>query len=77
MQDAVAVLPAFASNVYYTSKASSTVATAITCGTPLLADDELLAAYSYLPKDAVFLKVCCCFIPEPFNPSELIPKQTR
>lgn len=60
MQDAVAVLPAFASNVYYTSKASSSVATAITCGTPLLADEELLAAYSYLPQEAAFLKVCFC-----------------
>lgn len=60
MQEALAVLPAFASDVYYKSKASSTVATAITCGTPLVADQELLTAYSYLSKKATFIKVRTC-----------------
>jgi len=60
VHDALAVLPAFASNVYYTTKASSSVAAAIICGTPLLADHELLAAYSYLSEDAVILKVSSC-----------------
>ena len=49
-----AVLPAFASPVYLTRKASSSVAAAIICGTPLLADPALLQAYSYLPPNAVF-----------------------
>ena len=54
IQGALAVLPAFASPVYLTRKASSSVAAAIICGTPLLADPALLQAYSYLPARAVF-----------------------
>ena len=57
MQGAVAVLPAFASPAYLTHKASSSVAAAIISGTPLLADEALLRAYSYLPKHAVFEQV--------------------
>lgn len=57
MQGALAVLPAFASPVYLTHKASSSVAAAIICGTPLLADEALLRAYSYLPERAVFMMV--------------------
>lgn len=49
-----AVLPAFASDAYYTHKASSSVAASLICGTPLLADARLLAAYSYLPANATF-----------------------
>ena len=54
IQGALAVLPAFASPVYLTRKASSSVAAAVICGTPLLADAALLRAYSYLPPRAVF-----------------------
>ncbi len=54
IQGALAVLPAFASPVYLTRKASSSVAAAVICGTPLLADAALLQAYSYLPPRAVF-----------------------
>ena len=54
MEGALAVLPAFASPAYLTHKASSSVAAAIICGTPLLADEALLRAYSYLPAHAVF-----------------------
>ena len=54
IQGALAVLPAFASPVYLTRKASSSVAAAIICGTPLLADPALLQAYSYLPSRPVF-----------------------
>ena len=57
MQGALAVLPAFASSAYLTHKASSSVAAAIICGTPLLADEALLRAYTYLPKRAVFMAV--------------------
>lgn len=63
VQEAMAVLPAFASDVYYKTKASSSVATAITCGTPLVADRELLKAYSYLSKEATFIKVRTCLSP--------------
>ena len=58
MRDARAVLPAFALAVYYTDKASSSVAAALICGTPLLADEQLLAAYSYVPANATFPKAC-------------------
>ncbi len=57
MHDALAVVPAFASDHYYTTKASSSVAAALICGTPLLASAELLAAYSYLHANATFLQV--------------------
>ena len=57
MQGVLAVLPAFASPAYLTHKASSSVAAAIICGTPLLADEALLRAYSYLPERAVFMTV--------------------
>ena len=57
VQQALAVLPAFASSVYYTAKASSSIAAALICGTPLLADDQLLAAYSYMPRNATFPQV--------------------
>ncbi|KAK9837010.1 hypothetical protein WJX81_006780 [Elliptochloris bilobata] len=54
IRGALAVLPAFASPIYLTHKASSSVAAAIISGTPLLADEALLRAYSYLPRHAVF-----------------------
>ena len=57
MRQARAVLPAFASDVYYTSKASSSVAAALICGTPLLANLQLLRAYSYLPPEATLTQV--------------------
>ena len=56
VHDALAVLPAFASDHYYTTKASSSVAAALICGTPLLATEQLLAAYSYLQANATFLQ---------------------
>lgn len=57
VQQALAVLPAFASSVYYTTKASSSVAAALICGTPLLANAQLLAAYSYMSRNATFHQV--------------------
>lgn len=51
MAGSTALIPAFASEEYYHTKASSTVAASIIAGTPLLASDKLLAAYSYLPSD--------------------------
>lgn len=51
-----ALLPAFASDQYLDRKASSTVPAGLIGGTPLVATEEILAAYSYLPKDAVYLQ---------------------
>lgn len=51
-----ALLPAFANNEYLNRKASSTVPAGLIGGTPLVATKEILAAYSYLPDDAVYLQ---------------------
>lgn len=51
-----ALLPAFASEEYLDRKASSTVPAGLIGGTPLVATKEILAAYSYLPEDAVYLQ---------------------
>lgn len=51
-----ALLPAFASDQYLDRKASSTVPAGLIGGTPLVATKEILAAYSYLPEDAVYLQ---------------------
>ncbi|PNW77999.1 hypothetical protein CHLRE_10g460250v5 [Chlamydomonas reinhardtii] len=44
----LALLPLFAEDSYYTTKFSSTVLASLTTGTPILADERLLAAYSFL-----------------------------
>ncbi|PSC76144.1 hypothetical protein C2E20_0744 [Micractinium conductrix] len=49
-----AILPAFGSDEYLYRKSSSTVATAINVGSPLLAEDRLRDAYSFVPAEAVF-----------------------
>ena len=51
-----ALLPAFASDEYLDRKASSTVPAGLIGGTPLVATKEILAAYSYLSEDAVYLQ---------------------
>ena len=51
-----ALLPAFASDDYLDRKASSTVPAGLIGGTPLVATKEIIAAYSYLPEDAVYLQ---------------------
>lgn len=51
-----ALLPAFANDQYLDRKASSTVPAGLIGGTPLVATKEILAAYSYLPEDAVYLQ---------------------
>lgn len=51
-----ALLPAFANNEYLDRKASSTVPAGLIGGTPLVATKEILAAYTYLSKDAVYLQ---------------------
>lgn len=51
-----ALLPAFANDEYLDRKASSTVPAGLIGGTPLVATQEILTAYSYLPEDAVYLQ---------------------
>lgn len=51
-----ALLPAFANDEYLDRKASSTVPAGLIGGTPLVATKEILAAYTYLPKEAVYLQ---------------------
>lgn len=48
------LLPSFASKDYYDIKASSTVPAALIAGAPLVANTELLEAYTYVPEDAVW-----------------------
>ena len=51
-----ALMPAFANTEYLDRKASSTVPAGLIGGTPLVATKEILAAYSYLSEDAVYLQ---------------------
>ena len=51
-----ALHPDFANEQYLDRKASSTVPAGLIGGTPLVATREILAAYSYLPEDAVYLQ---------------------
>ncbi|KAF4126990.1 hypothetical protein GMORB2_0728 [Geosmithia morbida] len=55
LSEAFAVLPAFASDEYLDRKASSTVPAALIAGAPMVATQAILDAYSYLPRDAVWL----------------------
>ena len=48
MQMSLGVLTAFASDMYYTKKSSSSVAAAVVCGTPLIGPRRLLDTYAYL-----------------------------
>lgn len=48
LQKALAVVPGFARDTYYKSKASSSVAAALICCTPLIANRDLMNAYTYL-----------------------------
>lgn len=49
------VIPAFASETYLDRKASSTVPASLIAGAPLVASEELLASYSYLPREAAWV----------------------
>ncbi|KAK9318156.1 hypothetical protein V1524DRAFT_420680 [Lipomyces starkeyi] len=52
----VAMIPAFASEAYIENQASSTVATALIVGTPLLVNSTIAKAYSHIPEDAMWLQ---------------------
>ncbi|KAK9387680.1 hypothetical protein V1515DRAFT_599906 [Lipomyces mesembrius] len=52
----VAMIPAFGSAAYIENQASSTVATALIVGTPLLVNSTIAKAYSHIPEDAMWLQ---------------------
>ncbi|KAL6791451.1 hypothetical protein GGI42DRAFT_335720 [Trichoderma sp. SZMC 28013] len=55
LSQSYAVIPAFASDTYLDRKASSTVPASLIAGVPLVANEKLLASYSYLPREATWL----------------------
>lgn len=56
IHSATALLPALATDEYLYSKASSTIPASLIAGAPLIADEELLAAYTYLSEDVVYMR---------------------
>ena len=56
IQGSRGLLTTFASDVYNTGKASSSVTTALVCATPLVMTKETLVAYNFLTE------VRCCFV---------------
>ncbi|KZL81594.1 hypothetical protein CI238_10615 [Colletotrichum incanum] len=55
LSGAFTIIPAFADDGYLDRKASSTVPAALIAGAPIVASEQLLAAYTYLPREAVWL----------------------
>lgn len=55
LSKAFSILPAFASDTYFDRKASSTVPASLIAGAPLVASEELLKAYSYLPREVTWV----------------------
>src|SRR3954464_14852900 len=47
----MAILPAFATHKYFEDRASSTIATSVIAGVPLVATKELLEKYAYLEEE--------------------------
>lgn len=55
ISESFALLPAFASEQYYDRIASSAIPAALIAGTPIVANERLLKAYTYMPRGAVWL----------------------
>ncbi|QDS70431.1 hypothetical protein FKW77_009676 [Venturia effusa] len=55
LSQAFALIPYLPLPTYLTSRASSAIPAALIAGAPLVASPELLAAYSYVPQDAVWM----------------------
>ncbi|GJC88665.1 hypothetical protein ColLi_11503 [Colletotrichum liriopes] len=55
LSGAFTIIPAFADDGYLDRKASSTVPAALIAGAPIVANEQLLKAYTYLPREAVWL----------------------
>lgn len=56
LQDATALLPAFASADYMRNKASSTIPASFVVGVPLIAGDDLLEAYTFVDREDVYYR---------------------
>ncbi|KAK9364521.1 hypothetical protein V1509DRAFT_650535 [Lipomyces kononenkoae] len=56
MSKAVAIIPTLGNDHYFKSQASSTVATSIIAGTPLIASQQFMSAHSQIPVEAVWLQ---------------------
>ena len=56
-----ALIPSLASPKYFISKFSSTIITSLSTGTPIIATQELLTAYSFLSEESVFFQVSAGF----------------
>ncbi|KAK7206717.1 hypothetical protein BZA70DRAFT_112563 [Myxozyma melibiosi] len=56
LSQAISIIPAFATPEYTKNQASSSVATAIICGVPLIGDKEIASAYSQIPADAMWVQ---------------------
>jgi len=52
----ISLLPSFATEEYLDRRASSSIPAALIAGTPLIATEELIKAYSYLPHESVWLQ---------------------
>lgn len=55
LRSSIAIAPAFANDHYIKDKASSSIATALIVGVPLICGRDILAAYTYLRADVVWL----------------------
>ncbi|KAF3921121.1 hypothetical protein ABW21_db0200414 [Orbilia brochopaga] len=52
----MAIVPAFATHKYFEDRASSTVATSVIAGVPIVATKELLRSYSYIDTESAWLQ---------------------
>ncbi|KAK6531808.1 hypothetical protein TWF694_002975 [Orbilia ellipsospora] len=53
---AMAILPAFATHKYFEDRASSTIATSVIAGVPLVATKELVQKYAYIEAEGAWLQ---------------------
>ncbi|KAK9471345.1 uncharacterized protein V1510DRAFT_202196 [Dipodascopsis tothii] len=56
MSKGVAIIPTLGSEFYLKSQASSTVATSLIAGTPLIASRKFMSAHSQIPMEAIWLQ---------------------
>jgi len=56
LSQAMAMMPAFATHKYFEDRASSTIATSVIAGVPLVATRELLSKYRYLEEDGAWIQ---------------------
>ncbi|EWC44976.1 hypothetical protein DRE_01035 [Drechslerella stenobrocha 248] len=52
----MAIVPAFATHKYFEDRASSTIATSVIAGVPMIATEELLSKYSYLDAETAWVQ---------------------